>query len=442
MATRRTRLNRQTTFALLVITQTGSLLGSRMTGIALGLWLFAATGNTAPLLLMAFFNELPGVLAGGIAGVWVDRLPRRRVLLLADAGQAAGSLLLLVSFLSGRFQIWHLYFIVFGQGLFAIFQQPARDAVTTLLVADRHRERANAVQQMAFPLAGVVAPAVTGALYVFIGIAGVILVDLATFLAAVTVLFFLRLPQPRPTAEAEAIRGSAWRELGGVLRFLLARRLLFGLLLYMTAVNFLLNGPLELAIPYLLTISGSEAATGLLLSAMSLGAFAGAALIAAWGGTRPRLPTLLGGLLITGVMFLVYGTARTPLLLGLSLFLLMVPLPAANTLLTSILQVKIPPDMQGRVFALVGQMGFLGATLSFLSVGPLVDRVLEPAVDRPAWALAAPLVGRQAGSGIGLLLVTTGAVILLLTLPLLLSRRFRGLEASLIDYEAAAAEDG
>jgi hypothetical protein len=64
----------------------------------------------------------------------------------------------------------------------------------------------------------------------------------------------------------------------------------------------------------------------------------------------------------------------------------MAPLPISSALTVSILQIKTPPDMQGRVFALVRQLGFAGATASFLLVGPLVDQVLGPAAAGPHWA--------------------------------------------------------
>jgi MFS family permease len=416
------------------------LIGSRMTGIGLGVWLFKTTGDTSPLLLMAFFGELPAMLGSSLAGVLVDRWDRRRVLLLADAGQAAGSLLLLFSLLSGRFQAWHLYLIVLIQGVFVTFQGPAEEAATTMLVPEAHRERANALKQMAFPLAGVIAPGLAGVLYVLVGINGIILVDLATFLVAVAALSLVRIPRPQRTQESLAVQGSLWRELLGGFRYLAQRGPLLRLVLYTVATNFLFNGPLELAIPYLITVTGSEAVMGSLMGVMSLGALAGAALIAVWGGTRPRIYTLLPAMLLTGAMFLVYGAARTPWLLGASLFLLMLPLPLSEALITSILQLKTPPDMQGRIFAVVRQLGFLGATASFLLVGPLVDRLLEPAVGRPGWAWVAPLLGSRPGAGMGLLLVVAGLILLGLTSAMLASPAVRRLEATLPDYPALAEE--
>jgi MFS family permease len=424
------------TFYFLAITQTLSLIGSRMTSIALGIYLFTTTGKTSPLLLAAFFNELPGMLFGSLAGVIVDRWDRRRVLVLADAGQAMGTLLLLASFVSGRFQVWHLYLVVLFQGVFAVFQGPAKDAVTTLLVPEGQRERANGVLQMVFPLAGVVAPVLAGALYLLIGLQGVIAADLITFLLAAAAVFLVRIPRPKPSAEAQAMRGSLWKELAGALGFLRSRRALLDMLIYNTLINYLLNGPLELAIPFLILRTGSQAQMGVLMGVFSLGALAGGGLIAIWGGTRPRIHTLLPGMLLTGAMFLVYGTARHPLLLGIALFLLVAPLPAGGALFASILQVKVPPDLQGRVFAIQGQLSFVGSTLSFLTIGQLVDYVLEPAVGRPGWQAVAPLVGSQPGSGMGLLLGVTGLVILAATAFVYLVPSIRRLEALLPDYEA------
>ena len=425
------------TFSTLVITQTLSLIGSRMTAVALGLWLFTTTGQTSPLLLTAFFTELPGMLGGSVAGVLVDRWSRKRVLLLADAGQAVGSLLLLLSFASGAFQLWHLYAVASLQGTFTMLQGPAERATMTLLVPPQHRERANAIQELAFPLASILAPVLTGLVYTFVGVSGVVAIDLGTFLVAVGVVALLRIPQPPTTTQGAAERGNFGAELRSGLGYVWQRPALLIVVVYMTFMSFLLNGPLELAIPYLLAVTGSTTHTGIGLSVMSLGAFTGGLLVTIWGGMRPRTTGIVTGSILTGTMFLAFGMARSLPLLGVSLFLLMIPLPANNALFTSIIQVKTPPDLQGRVFGLIGQLALLGSTTSFLLTGVLVDRVLQPAVDRPVWQWVAPFVGRGASAGIGLLLVVTGLLILASTALTFSQRAVRHLEADLPDYAAS-----
>lgn len=424
-------------FYALIATQTLSLIGSRMTSIGVGIWVFTETGKTAPLLLTSFFNELPGMLAGSLAGVIVDRWDRRWVMILSDLGQAVGSVLLMISFLSGEFEVWHLYAVAFLQGVFATFQSPAERAATTMLVPEEGRERANAIRETSFPLAGIVAPVFTGLLYASIGIAGIIFIDLLTFLVAVLFLWLIHIPHPESTAVGLESQGGFWREARGALRFVIRRRALFVFMLATAFINFLLNGPLDLTLPYLILLTNSEKVAGSIIGVTSLGAFAGAALIAVWGGTRPRMKTILVGWVVTGTMFLLFGVLRTPIPIGITLFVLFLNLPLVQALYISILQVKSPPDMHGRVFALNDQFSLIGSTTSFLVTGFLVDHVVNPAIGTKAWALLEPLLGNGPGAGIGLVEVVNGVVILLTTLLLFTSVEIRDLEARLPDYDSS-----
>ena len=206
-------------------------------------------------------------------------------------------------------------------------------------------------------------------------------------------------------------------------------------MLFTAFINFMLNGPLDLTLPYLILLTNSEKIAGGIIGVTSLGAFAGAALIAAWGGTRPRMKTIIPGLIITGVMFFFFGVLRTPVSISVVLFILFMNLPIMQTMYISILQVKSPPDLQGRIFALNDQLGFIGSTASFALTGYLVDHVVNPSVGTQAWRLVQPLVGKEAGAGIGLVEVMTGIIILAATLLVFASSHIRELENHYPDYE-------
>jgi hypothetical protein len=77
---------------------------------------------------------------------------------------------------------------------------------------------------------------------------------------------------------------------------------------------------------------------------------------------------------------------------------------------------------------------YIANPLSMLVTGPLVDRFLEPAVETARWAVVAPLVGSQPGSGMGLLLVAAGTVIFVLTVVVYALPKTRSVEADLPDY--------
>jgi MFS family permease len=428
-------LKSQKIFYSLLITQTFSLLGSRMTSIGVGIWVFAQTGKTTPLLLTSFFNELPGMLAGSLAGVIVDRWDRRWVIILSDAGQAVGSVLLMISFLSGHFQVWHLYAVAFLQGIFATFQSPAERAAMTMLVPEDQRDRANGIKETSFPFAGIIAPVLTGLFYASIGIAGIIMIDLITFLTAVAFLLLIRIPPPPPSEVGLASLGGFWSEALGALHFVTHRRALFSFMLFTAFINFMLNGPLDLTLPYLILLTHSEKIAGSVIGVTSFGAFAGAALIAVWGGTRPRMKTIIIGSIITGIMFLFFGVLRTAVSISIVLFILFMMLPMGGAMYVSILQAKSPLDVQGRIFALDDQLALAGSTISFALTGYLVDHVINPSVGTKAWELIQPLVGKEAGAGIGLVEVATGIIILLATVGFYSSSQIRTLEINLPDYE-------
>ena len=113
---------------------------------------------------------------------------------------------------------------------------------------------------------------------------------------------------------------------------------------------------------------------------------------------------------------------------------MMFPLPLAGALFNSILQSKTPPDLQGRVFGVTGQIFTLTTPFSFLITAYLVDSWLEPAVGQAGWAKLAPFLGESEGAGMGLLLVIVGAIILLTSLGMLLVRGVSEMEEKLPSY--------
>jgi len=422
----------------ILITQALSMIGSRMTTIGLGLWLFAQTRTTTPLLLAAFFMELPGMLLGSLAGAVVDRVPRKLVLIVTDAGLAVGTLVLLISIITDTFSVALLYTVALVQGTLTIFQSPASEASLSLMTPEQGRDRINGLRQMLFPFAGIVAPALTGLLYAVGGIGTVFAIDLTTFALAATAVLFMQIPQPTPP-ETEADATTLWQDLRAGIGFLMAQAGLLALLVNTVIGNYLLNGSLEITLPYIVTITGSEVVTGLVLTAMSVGAFTGGAIIAARANIRNRVQWMLVGQGLVALMYLVYGSVRSPWLLATALFLMMIPLPMGGALMQSLLQTRVPPHLQGRIFAIYAQLGFVGSTLSFLSIGTMVDRILEPSVYQPWWQFVAPLVGNGPGAGMALLMVVTGIAIGLTTLALWLIPDVRQLDIVAGDQPHAQA---
>lgn len=415
------------TFSVLLLTQALSLLGSAITGVAIGIWVFQRTGQATPFLLIALLTVLPRTLLGGFAGAVTDRWDRRWILLLADTGQALGTLVLGVSKFSNLFELWHLYFIAVVQASCAVVQEPAFKASITLLVPDQQRARANALQQVTSPATGILAPALAGWLYVTVGLLGIVVLDLATFAIALGALALVQIPRPMPTRDTR-VRTSIWHDMYDGFRFVWGRRDLFWVLILLGVVNPVFLSAYRLYTPYILQRTGEPAVLGTILAVMNIGGVAGGLLLSIWGGPGQRLATMLGAIGVSALLLICVGSSQTAVALGLSLFGIMLVPPFIHVPLTTLIQRSVPADYQGRTFALLGVIAQGLTPLAYAVVGPVVDQILEPAVSGPSWAYVAPLVGTGAGAGMGLLMVMGGGLVILVTLVVAVVPALRALD--------------
>lgn len=429
---------RVATYYALVVTGAVSLIGSQISEYAVSIAVFRATGHATPLALVAFFASAPAILLGGVSGALADRFDRRGIMLIANLGFTVVNGLLLLSFASGAFRLWHLYALTLGASLFTSLAGPAFQASVAMLVPDSQRDRANALSQMTGAAAGVIAPALAGILYALVGVIGAIGIDIATFIAAIVVLAVVRIPRPAESAEGRAMRSALWRQVFDGFRYLAARPVLLGFCGYVSMVNFLANGALVLLTPYVLARIGSAQLFGVVLAVMNVGGIAGSLIISAGGRIGSRMNTVMLAIVAAGLFIGLAGVARDAPTLGAALFLLLFVLAFANAPFWSIMQAKIAPDLQGRVFAAYLQVAMLLAPLASLVAGPLADRVFEPARRQPVWRGVGWLVGVGPGAGMGMMFVVAGSVILALSLAVYAIPAVRRLEADLPDHAAAA----
>ena len=160
------------TFTIIWFGQLVSLVGTAMTRFALLIWAYEQTGNATTVALLGFFSYTPYILVSPVAGLWVDRLDRRLVMLLADLAAGMMTLSLLVLYSNDSLQIWHLFLIQGISGAFEAFQIPAYTAATTTLMPKDYYTRASGMRSLADAGSQVLAPFLAGLLLVAVGIQG------------------------------------------------------------------------------------------------------------------------------------------------------------------------------------------------------------------------------------------------------------------------------
>jgi MFS family permease len=361
-------------------------------------------------------------------------------MIIGDTGAALGSLALAISVGSGSFQLWHVYAAALWQGVFSTLQRPAFEASVSQLVPEAQRQRANAIMQMGKPASILIASALTGLLYVAIGVVGIFLIDLISFLVAVITTLLVRIPSPPRTQGESPARPSMLKEWGAGLNFLWSRRPLFVMVVLGAVFSFLISSVYALTTPYVLARTGSEVTLGIITAIMSVGGLVGAIVIGAWGGFKRRIDTILIAIILVLLATMWFGTNQSPILLGAALFVAMMGVSGANATLMTLLQSKVPGDIQGRVFAIFMQLTLVLTPLGYLLIGPLADQVFTPLASSPAWTESTlrTLFGVDAAGGMGALFAVTGGLGLIATLITYALPSFRNMEAALPTYSSAA----
>jgi MFS family permease len=419
-------------FIIIWVGQLISTIGSGLTGFALSIWLYQETGQAAPFVYTALFSSIPVVLFSLFAGAIVDRLNRRWVMILSDVGAALTTLVIFLLYINGGLEVWHIYVSAFLASLFNTFQLPAFNASITMLVPKEQLTRANGMVQTGASLDGLLAPILAGVLVGVIGVEGMMLIDFATFFFAVGALLLIHVPQPETNEEQKARKiveniREGWR-------YLSARYGLVALAVYIGIINLLSSSILALTTPLILSFS-TPRILGLTQMISSLGLLLGGILISTWGGTKRKVSGIYIGILIGGLGLMFGGLRSVFWWIAMGIFVFLFPIPTVNAQLRSIIQVKSPPDLQGRVFSVVFMIARLGPPLGYLISAPLAEKIFEPGM-MPGGNLAGifgPLFGLGAGRGIGLMMSLAGLGFWLVTAVMYAYPRLRLVEDELPD---------
>jgi MFS transporter, DHA3 family, macrolide efflux protein len=415
-----------------------SLIGSGLTSFALGIEVYKRTGSITKLSLVTFFSTVPFVLVSPFAGALVDRWNRRTVMLLSDLGAGICSFLILGLIAAGEsglwpLETWHFYLPFALSAIFAAFRGPALSAATTQLVPRQYLSRANGLLELAAASSQLISPVLAGALVVHIGMQGILLIDLTTFVFAFTSLLLIRIPS-LPLSQESASKGSLRQDMAHGWSFIRVRPGLVGLLVSSTVTNLVLGLVVVLITPLVLSF-GDASTLGLILSLAGLGMLLGSIVMSVWGGPKRRIRGVLGLKLMGGLV--LFGGALPPsipaIALCAGLFLFTIPLIGGTA--QSLWQSKVPQGLQGRVFSTKRMIAIAASPVATLLSGPLADRFFEPWL-APGGALAGSVgrvVGTGPGRGIGFLFVVLGLVMTANVLFIWLSPRVLNLETELPD---------
>ncbi|TET75655.1 MAG: MFS transporter [Dehalococcoidia bacterium] len=429
-------------FSIVWLGQLVSMSGSMMTRFALTIWVWQETGEATALAIVALFSFAPAIFFSPIAGAIVDRVSRKRVMIASDLAAGLSTVALLILFSTGHLEIWHLWAAGFFASSFESFQFPAYSAAITTMVEKKHYTRANAMLGMVHSAPMIIAPVLAGSLLHVIGINGIMVIDIATFIFAIGMLLVVVIPNPAETAAGRASRGSLLQESVFGFRYIFSNRSLLGLLLIFLAINLTFTLAMVLLAPMILARTGNnETILGTTMMMFGVGAVVGALIITAWGGFKRRIHGVLLGITSSSLFgMVIVGLGQSIQVWAVGAFLVAFFMPLINGSSQGIWQSKVAPDIQGKVFATRRLIAQISAPVAMILGGRLADVVFEPAMaSGGAFAqFFQPLVGSGPGAGMGLLFVFSGIFGAVAALSGYLIPAVRQIETRLPDYDAPA----
>lgn len=405
------------TFVIVWVTQSISMIGSMLAFFALTIWVTQVLyplpeqkpelGFALSALSLAF--GLPAVFISPIAGAYVDRLDRRKIMLTADLIMTGIVVMITLLLTSGALQLWSLVALMAALSAVNAFHSAAFDTSYVMLVPDRLLPRANGMMQTSWSMAAILAPMLAAVLIAVPGMAregalgplsralaglsdGTALVtsiDAVTFLLSALMLLFVQIPSPKRTdlAPDGKAKKSLWADVREGAVYILRRRPLLWLLGTFTVANFSLSA-MGVLMPMMVKFSLAESigslglsvdgAIGQLGSIAGLGGLTGGLIISAWGGLKSRrVLGVVGAMVVAGLAQAIYGFSPAFYLTAGMAFVIQFTMPITNAHSQAIWQTQTPKELQGRVFSVRRLIAWVSNPVSTALAG-LLGGLLDP----------------------------------------------------------------
>jgi DHA3 family macrolide efflux protein-like MFS transporter len=424
-------------FILVWLGQLVSVMGSFLTNFALGIWIYQKTQSVTLLSLVFLATTLPGSLISPLAGVLVDRWPRRWVMILSDLGSGFSTLAIAILLFFGNLEAWHICLTASASSIFSAFHNPAYTVATTVLVPKKYLERASGMVQLARAVAQLLSPLLAGLLLAAIQLRGIILIDFISFLCGIIPLLLVTFPESAKANDQSintSNRHSIVAEMTSGLNYITTRAQLLALLIFFAISNFFV-GLVEVLIRPLILSFASPVVLGNVTSFAGTGMLLGSLLISIRVTTKNLINIILGFHLLGGMCILAAGLRASVPLITIAAFLFFLGWPIINASTQVIFQKKVAIDFQGRVFALRQMLTNTSYPIAYITAGPLADKVFEPLMTSNSHLALkiGKIIGTGPGRGIGLMLIIIGSLAMLLTVLAYFYPRLRLIDNELPD---------
>ncbi|MCU0511515.1 MAG: MFS transporter [Anaerolineae bacterium] len=345
-----------------------SLIGTWLQSTAQGWVVWELSRSEAALGVVNMFATLPILLIGPWAGVWADRLDRRKLLIGTQFCAMLLAFVLALLVQTETVQLWHVFALSLGLGIVATLDLPAQQAFLGDLTGMGEIRKAVNLNAMILQVSRVLGPATAGFLVARLGAAPAFWLNGLSFLAVILSLLAVRSSQVRAPASSE----SPLRQLMDSVRYIRTQPRLQDLFLFAAMMTFFALSVILNLLPAVAdTILGGDAATlGTLMASSGAGALTGVVLVVPLAQSLRRSGIVMGVAAVwLSLCLLIFAFSRSLPLSMLCLYMAGLGAPTIMTMALGLTQLMSPPDMRARLLSLFTMVSFGLQPLAALLVG-------------------------------------------------------------------------
>lgn len=357
-------------FILLWFGQIVSSMGNSFQYIALMWWIMSKFPTVQSGIIMGWmfaFNMIPVAVLGPFAGVLVDRISRKAIVVLSDA--LRGILILWMAYLAytGQLTVFWIYTISTLMGAGSAFFRPSLQSTIPNIVPDKHLTRANSLYQTGAQFTQIIGPALGGVLVGFLGTSFVFALNGTSFMISAFTEIFINFRQT--FRKSEKIK-SFFFDLKEGLKFVYSQKIIFWTMMIVSVINFAF-APIDILIAKqvkdIYNLGALE--LGYVVSAFSVGMVVGAVLLSILPEFKKKHNIIIINMLVSGLLFAIMGFAPTLIFFLIIAFLIGFGVSIPNVLFTVVLQRMVPDEKRGRVFSVLTTSATILQPLSLAMIG-------------------------------------------------------------------------
>ena len=370
------RALRHRNFRLFFGGQSISLIGTWMTRIDTSWLVYRLTGSALLLGTVSFAGQIPTFLFSPLAGVWVDRLDRRQVLIWTQTLSMIQSLALAALTLSHQITIHWILGLSVMQGIINAFDMPGRQSFMIQMVNDkRDLSNAIAINSSMVNMARLIGPSLAGMLIAVTSEGWCFLIDGISYIAVIVSLLMMHLPAARSMRKTSSTLTDLKAGWTYVSQFLPIRTILL-----LFAVVSLMGMPFVVLMPIFAAkvLHGGPHTLGFLMGAMGVGALVSALALAARKSVKGLVRMIPMAAAVFGIGLIGFGLSRVFWLSMITVMIagagMMQGMAGSNT----VIQTIVSEDKRGRVMSYY-TMAFVGmAPFGSLLAGALAHAIGAP----------------------------------------------------------------